>query len=168
MGGVAGSAIANPPGPAVSREVQATGPRSVGEAGDGGEEWVAPVFSGLGLLPVPTAQEIAEARGKKKVVEFDGLGPKDEELSFADQEGWWADPGADGPGQNWVADPRVDQTGRPVGPIAGRTSTSEPRTVGPRLGDLNRVELGRTDPNWDDSHGAAAGVEPGAGPGAID
>ncbi|CAL1403767.1 unnamed protein product [Linum trigynum] len=79
-------------------------------AGDGGrksrEDWAASVFSGPGLLPVPSAQEISEARGKKKMVEFDGLGPEDDELSFAEQEGWWVDPGPVGAGQGWVADLR--------------------------------------------------------------
>ncbi|CAL1382304.1 unnamed protein product [Linum trigynum] len=96
----AGAAVTNPSGPAMQKEGRAFGSSAVGGTGNDGEERAAPAFCGPGMLPVPMAQEIDEARGKKKVVEFEELGPEDHELSFADQEDWWMDLGPNGPDQN--------------------------------------------------------------------
>ncbi|CAL1352950.1 unnamed protein product [Linum trigynum] len=102
-----------------------TGPRGrVSEEGDQGAiSAPEPVFSGPGLLPIPTVQ------GKKKMVRYEGEhwppGPegdepwpigsgKEDELSFAGLEGW-VDLGLDGARLGWVSGPKSSK----IGPTTG-------------------------------------------------
>ncbi|CAL1382139.1 unnamed protein product [Linum trigynum] len=40
-----------------------------------------------------------------------------DELSSADQEGWWANPGLDGAEHGWITEPNSGQTGQPTEPL---------------------------------------------------
>ncbi|CAL1359863.1 unnamed protein product [Linum trigynum] len=94
-----------------------------------------PVFSGPSLLPTPTNQAHDKARGKQKMVGYEGepwptrpdgedpwpIGPGEEdELSFADQERWM-DPAPEEARLGWVSDPKSGQTGPTTEWPTGRT-----------------------------------------------
>ncbi|CAL1413551.1 unnamed protein product [Linum trigynum] len=103
----------------------------------------APAFSGAGLLPTPTNPAHDKARGKQKMVGYEGepwpteldreepwpIGPEEEdEPSFGDPEGW-VDPSPEEARWGWVMGSKPGRTRPVTGWPTGRTRTGRTELV---------------------------------------